>query len=164
MKISGTRSLAIFISIFTVINILGQLAIAAPSSDPVEYLGFLETHNYYERLGVSTEASTKEIKKAYVKLALKYHPDKNRSEKIYGQIFSRLTEASNALTNAENRNRYDNELRYKNGGKGGFDFNDIANAVKQNIHFNNSWHRAQDPKFQRYNPKDDPSLNDQRGF
>lgn len=63
--------------------------------------------DYYEVLGVSKSASAAEIKKAYRKLALKYHPDKNPDDKSAEEKFKEAAEAYEVLSNEEKRQRYD---------------------------------------------------------
>src|SRR6056297_2460859 len=63
--------------------------------------------DYYEVLGVSRDASQDEIKKAYRKMALKYHPDKNPDDKEAEQKFKDAAEAYEVLGNEEKRKRYD---------------------------------------------------------
>ncbi|MBU6942334.1 DnaJ domain-containing protein, partial [Candidatus Karelsulcia muelleri] len=62
--------------------------------------------DYYEILGISRDASTDEIKKAYRKLAIKYHPDKNK-EKQAEEKFKEAAEAYDILSNPEKKKRYD---------------------------------------------------------
>lgn len=89
--------------------------------------------DYYESLGVPRTASSDEIKKAYRKLALKYHPDRNGGDKESEEKFKEITEAYEVLSNDEKRQVYD---RYgkeglSSAGMGGFsgfenfDFSDI---------------------------------------
>jgi molecular chaperone DnaJ len=63
--------------------------------------------DYYEVLGVARTATDEELKKAYRKLAVKYHPDKNRDDKSAEEKFKELGEAYEALGNPEKRAAYD---------------------------------------------------------
>ena len=63
--------------------------------------------DYYEVLGVQKNADEKEIKRAYRKLAKKYHPDTNPGDKHAEQQFKEVTEAYNVLSDAEKRKLYD---------------------------------------------------------
>ena len=63
--------------------------------------------DYYEILGVEHNASPEEIKKAYRKVALKYHPDKNPNNKAAEEKFKEAAEAYEILSQAEKRQRYD---------------------------------------------------------
>lgn len=63
--------------------------------------------DYYETLGVSRSATDAEIKKAYRKLAMKYHPDKNPGDKSSEDKFKECSEAYEALRNPESRAAYD---------------------------------------------------------
>jgi molecular chaperone DnaJ len=71
--------------------------------------------DYYEVLGVSKEAAKEEIKKAYRKQALKYHPDKNPGDKKSEENFKEAAEAYEVLSNDEKKARYD---RYGHAGMG----------------------------------------------
>lgn len=63
--------------------------------------------DYYEVLGVSKNADAKEIKRAYRKLAKKYHPDTNPNDKDAEQRFKEVTEAYNVLSDTEKKKLYD---------------------------------------------------------
>jgi molecular chaperone DnaJ len=67
----------------------------------------MEKRDYYEVLGVSKNASKDEIKKAYRKQALKYHPDKNPGDKKAEENFKEAAEAYEVLSNDEKKSRYD---------------------------------------------------------
>ena len=66
-----------------------------------------EKRDYYEVLGVSKDADAKEIKKAYRKLAMKYHPDKNPGDKAAEAKFKEINEAYEVLSDEEKRSTYD---------------------------------------------------------
>ena len=63
--------------------------------------------DYYKVLGVDKSATADEIKKAYRKLALKYHPDKNEGDKAAEAKFKEINEAYAVLSNTEKRQQYD---------------------------------------------------------
>ncbi|WP_207422230.1 molecular chaperone DnaJ [Desertivirga brevis] len=63
--------------------------------------------DYYDILGVSRSAGADEIKKAYRKLAIKYHPDKNPGDKEAEEMFKEAAEAYEVLSNPEKKQRYD---------------------------------------------------------
>lgn len=77
--------------------------------------------DYYEILGVSKDASAAEIKKAYRKLALKYHPDKNPGDSSAEDMFKKSAEAYEVLGNQEKRAKYDRfgHQAFDGGGFGG---------------------------------------------
>ncbi len=64
--------------------------------------------DYYADLGVSKNASADEIKKAYRKLAFKYHPDQNPGDKAAEEKFKKITAAYDVLGDEEKRRQYDN--------------------------------------------------------
>jgi molecular chaperone DnaJ len=76
--------------------------------------------DYYEVLGVSKSASADEIKKAYRKLAIQYHPDKNPDNPEAEDKFKEAAEAYEVLSNQEKRQRYDQFGHQGLGGNGGF--------------------------------------------
>ena len=82
----------------------------------------MEKRDYYEVLGVSKSADATEIKKAYRKLALKYHPDKNPGDKEVEEKFKEAAEAYDVLSNEEKRRRYDQfgHAGVGGAGQGGF--------------------------------------------
>ena len=80
-----------------------------------------EKRDYYEVLGVSKTATADEIKSAYRKLAMKYHPDRNPGDKAAEEKFKEAAEAYDVLHDAEKRQRYDQFGHAgMNGGAGGF--------------------------------------------
>lgn len=88
--------------------------------------------DYYEVLGVEKSASADEIKKAYRKMAIKYHPDKNPGDKDAEEKFKEAAEAYDVLSNPEKRQRYDQFGHAGVGGSasggfnaGGFSMDDI---------------------------------------
>lgn len=92
----------------------------------------MSKRDYYEILEVSKNAGADEIKKAYRKMAIKYHPDKNPNDKTAEEKFKEAAEAYEVLSNPDKKARYD---QYGHagmgsqggfgGGGGGFDMNDI---------------------------------------
>src|SRR6056297_823779 len=67
----------------------------------------MSKRDYYEVLGISKDASKDEIKKAYRKMAIKYHPDKNPGDTEAETKFKEAAEAFEVLSNDEKRRRYD---------------------------------------------------------
>ena len=87
--------------------------------------------DYYEVLGVLKSASSEEIKKAYRKLALKYHPDKNKNDKTAEAKFKEASEAYHVLSDKERRKNYDQfgHAAFEGaGGRGGFSNYDFTSA------------------------------------
>lgn len=78
-----------------------------------------QKRDYYEVLGVSKSADENEIKKAYRKLALKYHPDKNPDDASAEEKFKEAAEAYEVLSNSEKRAQYD-RFGHAGMGQGGF--------------------------------------------
>jgi molecular chaperone DnaJ len=75
-----------------------------------------QKRDYYEILGVSKSASEEEIKKAYRKMAIKYHPDKNPDNKEAEDKFKEAAEAYEVLSNSQKKSQYD---RFGHAGMGG---------------------------------------------
>ena len=84
----------------------------------------MSKRDYYETLGISKSANAKEIKRAYRKLAVKYHPDKNPNDKAAEEKFKEAAEAYDVLSNSEKKQRYDQfghaGMSGAAGGRGGF--------------------------------------------
>lgn len=85
----------------------------------------MEYKDYYKILGVEKTATQDEIKKAYRKLAMKHHPDRNAGNKSSEEKFKEITEANEVLSDPEKRKKYDtlgsNWNQYRNTGGQGFD-------------------------------------------
>ena len=90
-----------------------------------------EKRDYYEGLGVAKTASAEEIKSAYRKLAMKYHPDRNPGDKAAEEKFKEAAEAYDVLHDPEKRQRYDQfgHQAFQGGaggyGPGGMNMDDI---------------------------------------
>jgi curved DNA-binding protein len=67
----------------------------------------MEYKDYYKVLGVDKKASQEEIKKAYRKLAMQYHPDKNAGNKTAEEKFKQITEANGVIGDPDKRKKYD---------------------------------------------------------
>lgn len=98
----------------------------------------MEYKDYYKILGVDKKATQDEIKKAYRKLAVKYHPDKNPDDKKAEEKFKEANEANDVLSDPEKRKQYDElgenwKYYQRQGGQpgGGFDRSQWANGGQQ---------------------------------
>lgn len=99
-----------------------------------------DKRDYYEVLGVSRDANEADLKKAYRKLAMKYHPDRNPDDKDAEQKFKEINEAYGVLSDKEQKARYDQFGHAGVGGAGsggfgggpggaGFDFGDMFGDI-----------------------------------
>lgn len=81
----------------------------------------MSKRDYYEILGIDKNANEQEIKKAYRKMAMKYHPDRNPDDKEAEQKFKEASEAYEVLGNKEKRQKYDQfgHSAFENQGQGG---------------------------------------------
>jgi curved DNA-binding protein len=91
----------------------------------------MEYKDYYKLLGVNKSATKEEIKKAYRKLAMKYHPDRNPNSKAAEDKFKEINEAQEVLSDPEKRARYDqlgtSYAQWQNaGGPGNFNWDQWA--------------------------------------
>ena len=88
--------------------------------------------DYYDVLGINKSASPEQIKSAYRKLAVKYHPDKNKGDKASEENFKEASEAYHVLSNTERKQNYDNfgHAAFENGGggRGGFSNFDFSSS------------------------------------
>ncbi len=101
----------------------------------------MEYKDYYKTLGVDKNATQEEIKKAYRKLAVKYHPDKNPGNKEAENQFKMINEAYEVLGDPEKRKKYDelgsNWNRFNQGGEytGGNPFEGFGNAAGNQYYY-----------------------------
>lgn len=90
----------------------------------------MEYKDYYKILGVERKASEDEIKRAYRKLALKHHPDRNPGDAAAEEKFKEINEAYQVLSDPENRSRYDqlgesySRWQQRGGAPGGFNWDE----------------------------------------
>src|SRR5471032_1088344 len=118
--------------------------------------------DFYEILGVSKTADEREIKKAYKRLAMKHHPDRNQGDKASESKFKEIKEAYEILTDAQKRAAYDQygHAAFEQGGMGGgggygggggADFSDIFGDVFGDIFGGGRRQRASRGSDLRYN-------------
>jgi len=101
----------------------------------------MDYKDYYETLGVSRKASADDIRKAYRKLAMKYHPDRNPDDKQAEERFKEINEAYQVLNDPQKRAHYDRVgSAYSNwqqrGGGGGFDWGQWARGAPSGTRVN----------------------------
>lgn len=104
----------------------------------------MDFKDYYAVLGVDKQASQEEIKKAYRKLALKYHPDKNSGDKTAEEKFKEVAEAHEVLGDPEKRRKYDqlvsNWRQYENADSG---FSGSDGAFRRGRSYNDAYGDAE---------------------
>ena len=90
----------------------------------------MSKRDYYEVLGVNKSVNKEEIKKAYRKLALKYHPDKNKGDKAAEEKFKEASEAYHVLSDEKRKANYDQfgHSAFQGGGQGGFGNFDFSSS------------------------------------
>ena len=94
--------------------------------------------DYYQLLDVSKSANSEEIKKAYRKLALEHHPDRNQGSKEAEERFKEVTEAYEVLRDSEKRATYDRFGKQDgrsgpSAGPAGFDFSDAIDVFMRDF-------------------------------
>ncbi len=96
----------------------------------------MSNKDYYDILGISKKANKQEIKRAYKRLAIKYHPDRNKGNKIYEEKFKEIQKAYEILNDEKKRSMYDqyghtafNQENYSNDFNYTNDFSDIFGDV-----------------------------------
>ena len=92
----------------------------------------MSKRDYYEVLGINRNVTTKELKKAYRKLAIKFHPDKNPNDKVAEEKFKEAAEAYEVLSNPEKKSRYDQfGHQGMSGGRGFGGFSNMSDIFEQ---------------------------------
>jgi len=117
----------------------------------------MSKRDYYEVLGVTKTASEQEIKKAYKKLAMKYHPDRNPDNPVAQEKFREVKEAYEILNDPEKREQYDDygHDAFENGqprGRGGFGQGGFGGGGDFNDMFGDMFGQRQQHQ-QRYQPQ-----------
>lgn len=102
--------------------------------------------DYFKTLGISKSATQAEIKDAYRKLALKYHPDRNQGDKIAEEKFKEVAEAYDVLSKAKQQNQKEFEYGFK-------DFNEFRETFNESF---KSRKRSTGPKNKQHRTPPDP--------
>src|SRR5690349_15564092 len=92
----------------------------------------MQKRDYYEALGIERSATLDDVKKAYKKLALKYHPDRNPGNSEAEEQFKECSSAYAVLSDPDKRRRYD-QFGHAGLEGGGAGFNDVGDIFS---HFN----------------------------
>lgn len=90
--------------------------------DEEECLNIIRKENYYDILGIPKTAKAEEVRKAYKKLAIKFHPDKNKA-KSAEEAFKKVSQAFSVLSDEQKRRNYDMFGKEDIGGGSGFNAN-----------------------------------------
>ncbi|GIV34295.1 MAG: molecular chaperone DnaJ [Chitinophagales bacterium] len=106
----------------------------------------MEYKDYYKILGVDKNATEEQIKKAYRHLAKKYHPDKNKGDKVAEEKFKEVSEAYEVLKDPEKRKKYDQlganwkQFQQSGGSAEGFDWSQWTGPGGATFHFEGDPH------------------------
>jgi curved DNA-binding protein len=100
----------------------------------------MEYKDYYKTLGLDKNATEQQIKSAYRKLAMKYHPDKTKGDKAAEEKFKEINEAYEVLSDPEKKKKYDHfgdEWKYyqQSGQQGGFDWSRFTGGNQGNFSY-----------------------------
>lgn len=83
--------------------------------------------NYYDLLGLKPDCTPEDVKKAYRKLSLKFHPDKNDGDEYFSEMFKQINEANEVLSNSIKRAEYDKKIDSSNNPKQSYQSNSYSN-------------------------------------
>lgn len=131
----------------------------------VALLQYVSGQDYYAILGLSKDASDKEIKSAYRQLSKKYHPDKNPGDEDAHHKFIEVGEAYDILGDSEKRQKYDQfgADAFKNGGQGGQEgggFHDPFDLFNQMFGNQGGFGGQQRPRGQNYRVQNELTLKE----